>query len=157
MLSPSANRTSITTDRMRSFGGSSWPSMARSNRPFRTCCGRKSMGNHKLLAAATIVFAASALYAADRHERTISRTLTLHGGRVTVDHKFGAIKIHTTTGSEVNVRATIRASDADFGKQISLSSTERAGGVEIRTSYPDQHAHFFGDFSYSVELDGTVP
>ena len=115
------------------------------------------MGIHKLLAAATIVFAASALYAADRYERTISRTLTLHGGRVTVDHKFGAIKIHTTTGSEVNVRATVRASDADFGKQISLSATEGAGGVEIRTSYPEQHAHFFGDFSYSVELDVTVP
>lgn len=111
----------------------------------------------KLLALAAIVFAASALAASDRYERTVSKTLTLHGGRVTVDHKFGAVKIHTTAGSEVNVRATIRASDADFGKQISVTATEGGGGVEIRTSYPESHIHIFGEFSYSVELDVTVP
>ncbi len=115
------------------------------------------MGIRNLLAAAAIVFATSALHAADRYERTVNRTLTLHGGRVTVDHQFGAIKLHTTTGSEVNVRATIRASDADFGKEISLSATEGAGGVEIRTSYPEQHMHISGEASYSVELDVTVP
>ena len=110
----------------------------------------------KLLALAAILFAAPALHATDRYERTVSRTVTFHAGRVTVDHEFGAIRIHATSGTEVNVRATIRTSDADFGKEINVTVTEGAGGVEIRTSYPERHIHF-GDFSYTVELDVTVP
>ncbi len=112
----------------------------------------------RLMALAAIVFAAAALQASDHYERTFSKTLTLRAGRVTVDHKFGAIRIHSTPGSEVNVRASIRASDADFGKQIGITVTEGGGGVEIRTSYPEgPHFHLFGEFSYSVELDVSVP
>ncbi len=117
------------------------------------------MRTPKILALAAIIVAATALHADDRFEKTFSRTLTFHGGRVTIDHRFGAARVRAVGGNQVSVRAVIRASDADFGKQISVTAVEGSGGIEIRTSYPERKYHFSfnGESSYSVELDVTVP
>lgn len=113
----------------------------------------------KPLIVTAMLFIAGALHADDRFEKTFSRTLTFRSGRVTIDHRFGSVKVRGASGNQVNVRAEIRASDADFGKQISVTAAENAGGIEIRTSYPDRHEHFsfHGNFSYSVELEVSVP
>jgi hypothetical protein len=113
---------------------------------------------HKTLAVAAIAIAAASLHADDRFERTFSRTLTFRGGRVTVDHKFGSLKLRAVPGSEVSVRGTIRASDADYGRQIQIVVAEVAGGIEVRTNYPERHMRIFnGSSSQSVELEVTVP
>ena len=36
--------------------------------------------------------------------------------RVTIDHRFGRLNLHTTSGNEVNVQGVVRSSDPEFGK-----------------------------------------
>jgi hypothetical protein len=113
----------------------------------------------KILAVAAVVFAAMALHADDRFDKTVSRTATYHGGGVTIDHRYGSVRVRAVHENEVSVRAVIRASDADYGKQINVTVSESGGGVEVKTSYPEKSFHFSfnGEFSYSVELEVNVP
>ena len=119
----------------------------------------------KILAVAAVVCAAAALHADDRFDKTLSRTVTYHGGGVTIDHRYGSVRVRAVHDNEVSVRAVIRASDADFGKQINVTVSESSGGVEVRTSYPDRSFHYAfhgefatsSEFSYSVELEVNVP
>src|SRR5881396_2692603 len=103
-----------------------------------------------LFVAAAIVCAAITANAEERFERTFSRTLTYHGGRIEVDHSFGSIKLRGAAGSQVSVRAEIRASDSDFGREIKVTVSEVGNGIVIRTEYPDRHFTIRnGNFSYS--------
>jgi hypothetical protein len=56
------------------------------------------------------------------------------GGRVTIDHGFGDLVIRTHTGSDVQVRATIRSSDEELGKQIRITAGPDAGGVSVTST-----------------------
>jgi hypothetical protein len=113
----------------------------------------------KILAVAAVAFAAMALHADDRFDKTFSRTVAYHGGGVTIDHRYGSVRVRAVHDNEVSVRAVIRASDADYGKQINVTVSESGSGVEVKTSYPEKSFHysFNGEFSYSVELEVNVP
>ena len=105
--------------------------------------------------SALLLFIAPALFAADRYEHPIHAALTWRGGKVTIDHRFGKLDLHTTGGNEVNVRGTVRSSDPEFGRQIRFNVSESGGGVTIRTDVPEIHWH--GNLSYSIDIDVSVP
>jgi hypothetical protein len=109
---------------------------------------------------ALIVFAVTALPlradSDDRYVNTINRTLPFRGGKVKIDHKFGAVVVRTQPGSNVVVKATIRSSDAELGKKIKVLTSSDGEGVTIETEYPTLHFSF-GNFSYSVDYEITVP
>jgi DUF4097 and DUF4098 domain-containing protein YvlB len=105
--------------------------------------------------SAFLLFIAPALFASDRYEHPIHAALTWKGGRVTIDHRFGRLELHTTSGNEVNVRGTVRSSDPEFGKQIHFNVSESGGGITIRTDVPS--VHWEGNLSYSVDIDVSVP
>jgi DUF4097 and DUF4098 domain-containing protein YvlB len=104
---------------------------------------------------AALLFVAPALFAADRYEHPIHAALTWRGGRVTIDHRFGKLELHTTGGNEVNVQGTVRSSDPEFGKQIHFNVSEAGGGITIRTDVPS--VHWEGNLSYSIDIDVSVP
>src|SRR5258708_8016783 len=109
----------------------------------------------KLFAAALLgvmfIIAAPCLYA-ERYEQTINRTLPFHGGRVSIDHSFGAVSVRAGSETDVRVHAVIRASDSDLGKEIRVTVTASpTGGVAIKTEYPAMHFHgIHMSNSYSV-------
>ncbi len=106
---------------------------------------------------AALLLGSSALYAAqDRFQLEYAKDFPYHGGRVTVDHSFGRVAIESGPGSVVHVRATIRASDPEYGKQIRVIAEERGGGVSIRTEYPGRSFRS-NRASYSVDYQITVP
>ena len=59
----------------------------------------------------------------DRYTQNIDRSMTYRGGRIVVDHSFGGLQIRTTSGNNIEVHAVIRASDPEFGRQISVEIT----------------------------------
>jgi DUF4097 and DUF4098 domain-containing protein YvlB len=106
--------------------------------------------------AALLFVAVAALAGQERFQQQYARDFPFRGGRVSVDHSFGAVIIDSDSGSEVHVRATIRASDPDFGRLILVDAEERGGGVAIRTQYPP-HMMRGNHSSYSVDYRITVP
>src|SRR5690242_18972807 len=84
----------------------------------------------------------------DRFELKFGKDLPFRGGRVTVDHGFGQLVVRTHTGNDVQVRATIRSSDEEIGKQIRIITSVEPGGVTICTEYPEAHSRN-GNLSYS--------
>ena len=92
----------------------------------------------------------------NRFELNYSRTLHYGGGRVSIDHRFGDLEVRTQSGSSVVVRATIRCSDPDLGKQIRINAVEEGGGVSVKTIFPEVHVHR-GNISYSVDMTVTIP
>src|SRR5438270_10056611 len=107
-------------------------------------------------AAILAVLCATAVFAEDRFELTYAKTLTYRSGRITVDHGFGDVKVVVGPDNTFNVRAVIRASDPEFGKQIRITTTEGGDGISVRTDYPEHSTHH-GSFSYSVDMRVTVP
>lgn len=108
----------------------------------------------KTILAALICFA-PALFGSERYEHPIHASLTWRGGKVTIDHRFGRLELHTTSGNQVDVKGTVLSSDPEFGKQIHFNVSESGGGITIRTDVPDVHWH--GSLSYSVDIDVSVP
>jgi hypothetical protein len=106
--------------------------------------------------AAGLLVAAAAFGNEDRYENTMRGNVAFHGGRVTIEHKFGRVEVRTTDGSEVTARVTVRASDEELGKQIRFSISNNPDGVSIRTVYPEIHIHG-GHISYSADLEVTIP
>jgi DUF4097 and DUF4098 domain-containing protein YvlB len=104
---------------------------------------------------AALLFIAPALFAADRYENPIHAALTWRGGRVTIDHRFGRLELHTNGGNQVNVQGTVRSSDEEFGRKIHLNVSESGGGITIRTDVPE--VHWQGNLSYSIDIDVSVP
>ncbi|HET8799483.1 MAG TPA: hypothetical protein VFO89_17485, partial [Thermoanaerobaculia bacterium] len=77
------------------------------------------------LALLLIALCATPLLAAgddDRFELKFGKDVPLRGGRVTIDHGFGDLTLRTGSGSDVQVRAVIRASDPDIGRQIRITA-----------------------------------
>src|SRR6266852_619008 len=152
MRSPSASRTSIATDRTHTSGSSCWPSIRRSSARCRKCCGREIMVRIGRWMAVVLLLAAAAFGNEVRYEDTMRGNVAFHGGRVTIEHKFGRVEVRTTDGSEVTARVTVRASDEELGKQIRFSISNNPDGVSIRTVYPEIHIHG-GHISYSADLE----
>lgn len=104
---------------------------------------------------AALLFVAPAVFAADHYEYPIRAALTWRGGKVTIDHRFGKLELHTVDSAEVNVQGIVRSSDPEFGKQIHFNVSESGGGVTIRTDVPEVHWH--GSLSYSIDIVVRVP
>ncbi len=107
--------------------------------------------------AALLLFTAAVWAEESRYEVKFGKNLHFRGGRVTIDHRFGDVVITTEPGTQVSVRATIRASDPEFGQQIRILTDEGAEGVSIRTEYPQRKMTRVGNFSYSVDYRISVP
>ena len=91
-----------------------------------------------------------------RFELKYTKNFTFTGGRVSIDHGFGDLDIRTHSGNQIHVRATIRSSDAEIGRQIRIETSEGAAGLTIRTEFPEIRRHR-GHLSYSVDMTVTVP
>lgn len=92
-----------------------------------------------------------------RFELRVAKELAYRGGTVSVDHRFGGVKIRGGGNGTVSVRAFIRASDPEFGKQIRIEAASNASGVAIATVYPSGRWSRNRDFSYSVDYEVVVP
>lgn len=126
------------------------------------CCGRTTMSriHNRILVALALVFVlALPLRAEDdesRFEVKYGKNFTFSGGQVSIDHGFGELTIRTHNSSQVQVRATIRSSDEEIGKEIRIVAGESAAGVTIRTEFPEIRRHR-GNLSYSVDMTVTMP
>jgi len=125
-----------------------------------------------LLFAATFLAAeqratAAAHSAQEEVSKDFQKTVALGAGQsVRVEHKFGEVKVHGESGREVKVSATIRvqANSRDeaqsFADKIQIEVQQTAGGVEIKTVYPDEHTWHIRigrSPSYSVNYDIAMP
>jgi DUF4097 and DUF4098 domain-containing protein YvlB len=108
----------------------------------------------RIASLALVAWAATAALAhAAEYENELHAALEYHGGRVTIEHGFGAVHVHATSTSEVNVRGTVHASSAEIGRQVHFAASNSGGGVEIRTEYP-RNCH---NCSFSLDLEVAVP
>src|ERR1043165_7209275 len=105
--------------------------------------------------AIAIALIAAARRSADNFKKTLSRSLTYRGGRVTVENHFGSLNVRAGHGNTVTVRATIRSSDAEIGRSINIETSEGAGGITVRTVVPSISHH--GSLSFSIDEDVVVP
>ena len=111
--------------------------------------------------------AAAAHSAQEEVSKDFQKTVMLGAGQsVRVEHKFGEVKVHGESGREVKVSATIRvqANSRDeaqsFADKIQIEVQQTAGGVEVKTVYPDEHAWHIRigkSPSYSVNYDIAMP
>ena len=109
----------------------------------------------KLILIAALVAAPAFADRNDRYEQNVDRTMTYRGGRIVIDHSFGAIDLRTTNGDTITLHAKIRSSDPDIGRQISVDiSPATSSGVTIKTHYPDIHFHGSGSISYNRSNTG---
>src|SRR5690349_13136389 len=138
MPSPNARPSSSKTGTTRTSANSSSPCTRRNRGRWRTCCGRNLMSRinrtrgPQAFLSALLLFIAPAIFAADRYEHPIHAALTWRGGKVTIDHRFGKLALHTTDSAEVNVQGIVRSSDPEFGRQIHFNVSESGGGITIR-------------------------
>jgi DUF4097 and DUF4098 domain-containing protein YvlB len=117
--------------------------------------GRKSAGR----AAAAIVLLAAAMAAhgdESRYQSKILRTLPYRGGTISVEHSLGELVVTPGESAEVAVRATIRASDSDFGQRVQILTSASANGISIRSVIPEDR-HKSGNSSYSIDMQILVP
>jgi hypothetical protein len=99
--------------------------------------------------------------------RDFQKSLTLGAGQsVSVDHRFGEVRIHGESGREVKINATIRVqagsrSDSEaFADKIRIEVEQTGEGVRIRTVYPEEEKRWFSfgrRSSYSVNYDIGMP
>ncbi len=116
-------------------------------------------------------FAAASLlatnYGQNSATKQFQKTLTLGEGQtLSMDHKFGDVRIHGEGGRDVKISATIRVQansqgEADkYAEQVRIDVTQDSQGVKIHTVYPDDSAFFkirIHGPSYSVDYDIAVP
>ncbi len=111
--------------------------------------------------------AVAAHSAQDQVSKDFQKTVTLGAGQsVRVEHKFGEVKVHGESGRDVKISATIRVQASSreeaqsFADKIQIEVQQTAGGVEIKTVYPDEHTWHIRigkSPSYSVNYDIGVP
>src|SRR6266849_6415490 len=155
--SPNARGTSGRTARTRICASSSCPCTWRSRGRCRKCSGRILMLRISRKHAAAIVIALAAVSAnAEDFETTVRKTFTFRGGTVSLDNKFGNVVVTTQEGSGVDVRATIRSSDAAFDQRIKVNASEGSGGVSVTTEVPSVHI-MNGSLSYSIDYEVKIP
>ena len=66
-----------------------------------------------------------------RYEIDYSRTTTYSGGGVVIDHSFGDLVVRPHNAPNVSVKAKIRSSDPEIGRQIRIIGSEGSSGVHI--------------------------
>ncbi len=120
-----------------------------------------------LLGAATGARAASS--PEDQVQRTFEKTVALSGGQgLSLDNRFGNVRVNGGGGHEVRITATIRVQgkskeDAqEFSDKIQIDVQQANDGVHVRTIYPDDHSKYvlriqWKKTSYSVDYDVTLP
>src|SRR3989442_15000624 len=99
--------------------------------------------------------------------RSFQKTVTLGAGQsVSVDHSFGGMRIHASSGRDVNINATIRVqtgsrSDSEsFADKIKIEVEPASDGGRVRTVYPDPEKRWFSfgkHTPYSVNYDTPMP
>src|SRR5437773_12205830 len=96
--------------------------------------------------------------------KDFQKTVTLGAGQsVSVEHKFGEVKLHGEAGREVKISATIRVQASSreeaesFAQKIQIDVQQTGEGVRIKTNYPDEEKHLLIRLgkspSYSVNYD----
>jgi hypothetical protein len=135
---------------------------------------RISFSRHKcVVLAGAMMLAALPAAAASRSAqeevtRDFQKSLTLGAGQsVSVDHRFGEVRIHGESGREVKISATIRVQansreEAEsFAQKIQIEVQQTSEGVRIKTNYPEEEKHWFirvgKNPSYSVNYDIGMP
>ena len=85
---------------------------------------------------------------------------------MSVEHKFGQVKVHGESGRDVKISATIRAQASSreeaesFAKKIQIEVQQTGAGVSIRTIYPPEENKWFHiskHSSWSVSYDIAMP
>ena len=122
--------------------------------------------------AAALLLAAlpAAAFAAEsprrEFDRSFQKTLPLATGRkLTIEHSNGDITIETGREPQVSIDASIHVSSSDeegasrFAAEIEVEVRESAGGISIRTRYPERKWNFTGRgfVSYAVNYRIRMP
>jgi hypothetical protein len=125
-------------------------------------CLRK--GAIALMAGA--MYVANAQAAQDTATRNFEKTLTLGANQtLSLESKFGEVRIHGENGREAKITATIRAqagSQNEANKdveEIKIEVSQEADGIKVKTVYPEDHAvlRIHKGSAYSVDYDIAVP
>src|SRR6266699_3837218 len=123
------------------------------------------------LLSALLVLAGKPALAANPGQEQISKdfqkTVTLGAGQsVSVEHKFGEVKLHGEGGREVKISATIRVQASSreeaesFAQKIQIEVQQSSEGVRIKTIYPEEEKRWFHlskSSSWSVSYDIGMP
>jgi len=122
------------------------------------------------VALLSLAIAASASGAGNTQQSTsrdFQKTLQLGPNQtVTIEHKFGEIRLHGEGGRDVHISATIHTQAnteqeaQKFADDIRIDVSQDANGVHVKTIYPDEHSWVIRigkGPSYSVDYDITVP
>src|SRR2546430_12343508 len=125
MPSPSASPTSNAIDRTRTPGSSSSRFTTKSIRRSATCCGRNPMSRINRVAAVAAMLIAAATLHAQEYNETVTKKMTFHGGRGSIENPLGKNENRTHSGHLVDVEATIRASGAEIGRSINRATTDK--------------------------------
>src|SRR3974390_3795181 len=101
--------------------------------------------------------------------RDFKKTLTMGEGQtLSLEHKFGDVRIHGENSREVKIAGTIRVqshsqAEADkFADEVKIEVSQDSSGIKVRTVYPSDAAGGFKIFSgnspsFSADYDITVP
>jgi hypothetical protein len=98
--------------------------------------------------------------------RNFEKSLTLSATQtLSLESKFGEIRIHGENGREAKITATIRAQAGSQGEadkdveEIKIEVSQDAEGIKVRTVYPEDHMalRIHKNSSYSVDYDISMP
>lgn len=99
--------------------------------------------------------------------RDFKKTLTMETNQtLSLEHKFGDVRIHAENTREVKIAATIRVqshsqADADkFADEVKIEVSQDSSGIKVRTVYPNEGSGFkvfSNGSSFSADYDITVP
>src|SRR3989475_7379435 len=120
---------------------------------------------------ALLLFAGKSTRAANPGQEQISKdfqkTVTLGAGQsMSVEHKFGEVRLHGEAGRDVKISATIRVQASSreeaesFAQKIQIEVQQTSQGVRIKTIYPEEERrwfHFSKNSSWSVGYDIGMP
>ena len=135
---------------------------------FRSGASLGKYGPALLIACAlALPAAAGASPAQDSATREFRKTLPLSAGQtLSIESKFGEIRIHGENSHEAAISATIRSqagsqSQAEkFAESVQIAVTQDAHGITVRTVAPSDNPLVFRvghKNSYSVDYDIAVP
>jgi hypothetical protein len=134
------------------------------------CRAANLLGNRgpALLFACALAFPrAAAGSAQDSTTREFQKTLPLAAGQtLSIENKFGEIRIHGENSHEAEISATIRSqagsqSQAEkFAESVKIEVNQDANGIKVRTVAPSDNPLVFRighKSSYAVDYDIAVP
>jgi hypothetical protein len=98
--------------------------------------------------------------------KTFEKTLTLGSNQtLSLESKFGEIRVHGENGREVKITATIRSQAGSQGEaeknaeEIKIEVSQDASGIKVKTVYPEDRVllRIHKGSSYSVDYDIAMP